>query len=177
MDYATPLKGILSAASSALIAEGRETGRVELTPGILPAWDDCCAGQLYLRVVEVYPTMGANNSAPFPQIDAQQRGVNLLCAIHGLAVHIGLGVIRCAATLSSTGKPPSDAKVTVDGVNMLLDMDTLLNVLVCTSQDIQGIQRLKIDKWLPQGVDGGCHGGEWSAYLLMNPCLCQESES
>lgn len=170
-DYSTPLKGILSAAASALNEDpARKPGRVELTPGILPAWDDCCSGQLYLRVIEIYPTMG--KGAPFPQIDTTQAGASGRCSLHAVAVHIGLGIIRCAAVLDSQGNAPTVEAVTADGDEMLLDMATLLDVLVCNSQEIAGIMSMKIDKWEPQGVDGGCHGGEWSAYLLMDPCLC-----
>lgn len=169
-DYSTPLKAILSAAAGALIAEGRPPNRVELTPGNLPAWDDCCEGQLYLRVVEIYPTAGSGS--PFPQIDTQQRGASNKCALHLVAVHIALGIIRCAHTVDEQGVSPTSAEVTGDADLMLLDMATLLDALICTGQDIPGIMSLKIDKWVPLGVSGGCAGGEWSAYLAMDPCLC-----
>lgn len=170
-DYEPILNGVLSAAASALVEAGRPTGRVEMVPGRLPAWDDCCEGQLYLRVIELYPTAGQN--APFPQIDAQQRGAGSRCGFHAVALHIGLGVIRCAATVDGEGNAPTPARVTQDAVTMLDDMALLLDVLVCNAETIQGVQSLKMDRWLPQGVEGGCHGGEWGAYLLVDPCLCQ----
>lgn len=171
-DYTPILQSILSAAASALNAEERPTGRVELTPGSLPAWDDCCEGQLYLRVPDVYPTAGKNS--PFPQKDSSQAGVNLACAVHGLAVHIGLGVLRCAETVDDNGNAPTPAEVTADAEQMLADMATLLDVLVCIAPRLDGILSLKIDQWNPLGVEGGCAGGEWSAYLWVDPCVCKE---
>lgn len=169
-DYSLVLKGILSAAASALNAERRSPGRTELTPGTLPAWDDCCEGQLYLRTIEIFPS-----GSPFPAIDTQQRGVGVACSINMLAVHLGLGVIRCAATLDDNGAAPSPQAVTDDADEMLDDMATLLDVIACTAPTIPGVQQLKIDRWTPQGVEGGCHGGEWGFYIAVDPCLCQEA--
>lgn len=168
-DLTPLLNGVLSAAASALEEQGRPTGRVERTPGLLPAWDDCCAGQLYLRVIEVFPT------APFPQFDAAQKGAaGSVCAIHMLAVRIGLGIIRCAAVLDDKGRPPTPARVQADADEMMDDMATLLDVLVCTVAKMPGVLAFKMDRWQPQGVDGSCHGGEWGAYLAVDPCLCSE---
>lgn len=173
-DITPILQSVLSAASSALNEEHRSPARVEMTPGTLPAWDDCCDGQLYLRVIEVYPTAGKNS--PFPQIDVSQSGAaGSACSIHALAVHIGLGVIRCAATVDDAGNSPTTVAVTSDAVLMLDDMATLLDVLVCVvPSTIRGIQGMKLDRWIPQGVEGGCHGGEWGAFFAVNPCLCQD---
>lgn len=172
-NYEVILESILSAAASALNTAGRAPGRVELTPGTLPAWDDCCEGQLYLRTVEIYPT--AAGGAAFPAIDSKQQGVGSACAVNLLAVRLGLGVIRCAATVDDAGVAPTPAAVSADASLMLSDMDTLLNVLVCTVPGLWGVQRLKIDRWQPQGVQGGCHGGEWGFYIAVDPCLCQSA--
>jgi hypothetical protein len=171
-DYVPILDGVLSAAASALNAQGRPTGRVERTPGILPAWDDCCEGQLYLRLIEVYPTAG--KGAPFPQFDAAQQGAaGGTCSLHALGFRIGLGVIRCAATVDDDGNAPAPVAVTADADVMLDDMATLLDVLVCTVAKMPGVMALKMDRWQPKGVEGGCHGGEWGAVLALDPCLCQ----
>lgn len=170
-DYSTVLKGILSASASALNEAGVPPGRVELTPGVAPAWDDCCSGQLYLRVVEVFPSAGAG--AAFPQMDSAQRGVGgRACGFHMVAVHIGLGIIRCASTLDDDGSAPTPAEVTADGDEMLDDMAMLLDVLACEVGSLPGVMAVKVNRWTPQGVEGGCHGGEWGAYIGLDPCLC-----
>lgn len=177
-DYAPIMRGILSAASSALTLEDRPVTRVELTPGNLPAWDDCCAGQLFLRVIEVFPTMGTTpgggTGVAFPQIDTAQRGAaGGRCAIHMLAVHVAIGVMRCAHTVMDSGIPPTPSEVSEDGELMLADMATLLDVIVCDLDQIRGVHRVKVGKWSPLGVNGGCHGGEWDAYLAVDPCTCK----
>jgi hypothetical protein len=172
-DYAPLLNGILSAAASALEEQGRPTGRVERTPGQLPAWDDCCEGQLYLRVIEIYPTAGTNS--PFPQFDVAQRSAaGSHCGFHLVAVKIGLGVMRCAATVTDDGKAPTTEQVSANADDMMLDMATMLDVLLCTVSKMNGIMAMKMDRWTPQGVNGGCHGGEWGAVLAVDPCVCKE---
>jgi len=166
VDLKPILRGVLSAASSALIEAGVPTGRVELTPGNLPAWDDCCEGQLYLRVIEIFP------AAPFPQFDANQRGAaGALCAINMLDVHIGLGVIRCAHKIDDDLKAPTPEEVTGDGEEMVDDAMILLNTILCDLKGIKGIMQMKLDRWAPQGVNGGCHGGEWGIHLAVDPCV------
>jgi hypothetical protein len=171
MDITPIMTGVLSAAASAFNDCGRTPGRVELTPGNLPAWDDCCEGQLYVRVMELYPTGGQNS--PFPQIDASQRGAaSALCKIHMMAVHVGVGILRCAATVDDDGTAPTPARVTNDAVLMYEDSATLLNALVCDVPSVKGILSMKLDRWTPLGVEGGCAGGEWGAYFAVDPCLC-----
>lgn len=161
------LNGILSAAASAFQEAGTPPGRVELSPGLLPAWDDCCEGQLYLRVVEVFPS-----GSPFPQFDQEQRGVGGSCSIKLLAVHLALGMIRCAATVDNDGNPPTAAEVTMDGNEMVDDMQVLLDVIACDLGSVSRIMKVKLDRWTPQGVQGGCHGGEWGFFIAVDPCLC-----
>lgn len=169
VDLKPILNGVLSAASSAFEEAGTAPGRVELTPGNLPAWDDCCEGQLYLRVIEVFPSL------PFPQFDVDQKGAGGACAIKLLDVHIGLGIIRCAHSIDDDNNAPTPEEVTSDGFEMLDDMSTLLEVVVCQLEGIRGIMKIKLDRWTPQGVNGGCHGGEWGVHLAVDPCLCKET--
>lgn len=172
MDDLTPvMTGILSAAASTLNDENRSPGRVELTPGAVPAWDDCCAGQLYARVIEVFPTAG--KESPFPQIDSRQRGTaDAVCKIHAYALHFGLGVLRCAATVNDQGVAPSSAQVTNDAVLMYADSRSLLAVLMCDVASVRGVHQIKLGRWTPLGVEGGCMGGEWDAFVMISACGC-----
>lgn len=170
-DFTPILTSILSAAASALNEDGRPTGRVTLSPGAQVAWDDCCEGQLYLRIIEVYPSAGRGGSGAFPQIDAVQKGVG--CGITLLGLHLALGVIRCAATLDDEGNAPTDAQMSANTLDATADLATLLDVIACDVAEIDGILARKVGRWLPQGVNGGCHGGEWDFYVGIDPCLCQ----
>lgn len=165
------LTGILSAAASSLTAAGVPAGLVHLSPGLLPAWDNCCegSGQLWLRVMETYPTAGVG--AAFPQIDTAQKGVG--CSINLLALHLGLGVMRCAHTVSDQGVFPTAAQMSSDALNTLDDLGLLLDVITCEVPALRGAMSVKVDRWTPQGVQGGCVGGEWGFYVAFDPCLCQ----
>lgn len=167
-NYKPTLFGVLDKAKVALA--DNPTGRVELTPGIQPAWDDCCEGQLYLRIIEIFPTMG--KESPFPRIDASQRGAaGSACTIHALAIHLGLGILRCAAVVQKDGAP-TDVQVSADASQMVDDMDTLLDVIICQVPGVTGVMQTKLDRWVPLGPEGGCAGGEWSFYIAVDPCLC-----
>lgn len=159
------LYDILEQARLGLSDAGAEPGRVVLAPGVQEVWDDCCEGQLYIRVIDVFPT------ATFPQFDPAQQGANLACAIKMLNYHIGLGVVRCAATVNDAGEAPSAAQVSADGSVMVEDLQTLLKVITCKVPLVKGVMKVKVDRWTPKGVQGGCHGGEWGVHLAVDPCL------
>lgn len=161
------LNSILSAAASKLNAADVAPGRVVLSPGTTPAWDDCCDGQLTLRVIEMYPT------APFPQFDQQQRGADGGC-LHMLDLHLGLSAVRCAHTIDSNGVVPTPAQVTEDGNEMADDAMLLLDAIVCDIKELPGLLGLKLGRWQPTPETGGCHGGEWDFHVAIAPCLCQE---
>lgn len=169
-DLTPVLTGILSAGSSAFNEAGTPPGRVELTPGNLPAWDDCCAGQLYLRVVEIFPS-----GSPFPVFDSAQAGAAGKCAVKLMAVHLAIGIIRCAHSIDGDGDAPTPQQVTSDGYQMIEDMQILLDVIMCQVETIRKVMKVKLDRWAPQGVNGGCHGGEWNFFIAVDPCLtCPE---
>lgn len=159
---------ILGEVEKALKNDGRAVGLAHLAPGAEVAWDDCCKGQLWVRTVEVYPTM---NGSPFPNQDLRQAG----CGVEMLAVQIGVGVMRCAATLNDQGQPPSAAQMTKDAVGILQDQATVLHTLTCLPGNGY-IKKLLINRWTPQGPSGSCAGGEWTAYIAVGVCPCEAVE-
>lgn len=169
-DYEPILTSILSAASSGMASVGVPLSLVHLAPGQQVAWDSCCegAGQLYLRLGDVFPTAGPG--VPFPGKDGDQKGAG--CGIRLLAMRLHLGVIRCAHTIDNTGEPPSAAQMTSDAVRAVDDMALLLDVIACVVPGLAGVMGMKVDRWTPQGVLGGCAGGEWTFYIGVDPCLC-----
>lgn len=168
------MTGILSAAASSLNAAGVTPGLVHLSPGNLPAYDNCCegGGQLWLRLKETYPSAGIG--AAFPQIDTAQKGAaGGACSVHALALNLGLGVMRCAHTIDSNGVPPTAAEMTGDALATYDDLGLLLDVIVCDVPTLAPAMTVKVDRWTPQGVQGGCVGGEWGFYVGFDPCVCQ----
>lgn len=156
---------LLECADQALTDCDVPAGRVFLAPGTTVPWDDCCenGGQLYVRVVEAYPTAGPG--ANFPGIDAQQQ-----CGVNLLAAQLAVGVIRCAHTIDDDGNPPSVEEVTVDALKTTLDMSILLNAITCCFGPKR--KHFKVNNWTPQGVQGGCVGGEWTLFVAISPCAC-----
>lgn len=170
-DYPALLLPIVQTLAGALESGGRPVGLAHLVPGGEPAWDDCCEGQAYLRVIEVYPTAGTGGTSPFPARDVTQRGTKIGCSISLLAFHLGLGVIRCAHSVGSSGEPPSADEMTDDAALALDDMAVMLDLLTCVLPQSRNIQRLSVGAWTPRGVDGGCAGGEWDFFVAIDPCL------
>lgn len=121
-------------------------GRTIVAPGQSVAWDDCCEGQLWSRVVSASPLY-------------QGTGNSVKCPI-GYDLTLGVGIIRCVSTVDDRGRAPKAAKITDDGQRGLRDMSQIAGVLQdFTAPDIL-TSRLGI--WTPAGPDGGCAGGEWT---------------
>lgn len=137
-------------------------GRTVLVPGLDEVWDDCCDGQLYLKQVEVFPTASAG--AAFPALDPVQSCGPLL-----LALHLEVGVIRCAAVVDDQGNAPDPALITADALLQTDDWQSVLDALVIDVPRLPYVQRTKLDKWVPKQTQGGCAGGGWSFYLAVDP--------
>lgn len=130
-------------------------GRVHLSPGALPAWDDCCDGQLWVRLVRIDPVNGrAPTAGP--------------CGIIHWRATVAIGTLRCAATQNSRGRPPTAQAITGDAVAQLRDANRLAQFLTCSGL-VDGVTG-----YTPAGPDGGCVGGEWTATFRAPVCRCEE---
>ena len=155
-EIATLLNDYLTRAEAALIPT---PSRIEITPGRDPAWDDCCSGsgQLYLRVIEMTP-ISINTGT------GRRSAAGVQCDISAWVFRLAIGVIRCAHTVNDDGEPPTSTEVTADAAQMLADANAILTVLE-NHEHTRDISR-----WLPQGPQGGCHGGEWEFDVRMDAC-------
>ena len=141
---------------TALDAAGRSVARiVVVAPGLAPAWDECCEGMLYSRVVSITPKVDMNLA----------RGGHL-CATLGWTVTAAIGVLRCAYVVNDRGQAPTPSQITSDGAAALADAADLLQVVLChpSTASVQG--------WTPLGVEGGCHGGEVLFTFMIARCSC-----
>lgn len=148
------LDDLLDAAERALTTP---IGRVVRAPGTTPAFDDCCDGQLYTRLMLVQPIMG------------QQRrsAAGVQCDIIGWSAQVALGVVRCAAAVDDYGNAPSAAAVSANGQDASQDMSDLAEFLMC-----RGVAQ--IERWQPIAEQGGCHGGEWVFRIEVEHCGCPD---
>jgi hypothetical protein len=132
-------------------------GRVVVMPGASVVWDDCCEGQLWVRVVSVVGAGTLTKSAMQPCAPLYQ-------------VNLTVGVVRCAAVIDSQGNPPTPAVMTHDADTTLRDFADVVTGLVCCASKVPEISALRVESWAPVGVDGGCVGGEVSASFRMALC-------
>lgn len=134
---------------------------VHIAPGEAVAFDDCCEGQVWSRLV----TMGAAQAAR----TGAQPGTSVCASPHFVAT-LELGIVRCAATLNNQGQAPSPDRITDDGEQGLDDMAALFEVLKCSD-----LVR-SLGQWSPVGPQGGCFGGAWQFTVRLNNCFdCNES--
>lgn len=147
------LEAILRKAVSAFAEQGTLPKEVFLAPGAEVAHDNCCdgGGELYLRVVEIYPT-----GRPFP---ARDNGASV-CGAALIAVTLAIGTVRCAHTVDEYGTPPSAEQMTNDELQLLDDMAILHDVLARLSGE-GVVPKVSVSSWKPQGPRGGCVSGEW----------------
>lgn len=161
-DMATDLLGpvlstALACADAALIPQ---VGRAALYPGSSVAWDDCCEGQVWVRLISLTPSGNPANS----------RNQLTPCGVLMWTATIGVGVLRCAATLDDAGNAPSPALLNADTLQMTQDMINIAEALQCCLAPQLG--KLSMTRWDPLGPNGGCVGGEWVATLLIDNCRC-----
>lgn len=155
------LAGILALAAERFTAADALPGLVFLAPGRTVAWDNCCdddtgGGQLYLRVIRVYP------SSSFPRVD--DIGA---CGAGMVAAQLAIGTVRCAHSIDSEGEAPTAEEMTGDLLNELDDMVLLYEALSKT-EDVPGVIRAALGTWQPTGVQGGCAGGEWTFTIALS---------
>lgn len=125
----------------------REPRRIiPVAPGVAPAWDDPCGGQIYGRLAQISPgaekVPGAAGSIP--------------CRVPFLVLTLAIGVVRCAHTLDDRGRAPKVELVFEDGMEMIDDMVAVQAALLHPDAPTRSLVG-----WNPLEEEGGAHGGEW----------------
>ena len=137
--------------------------RVFLAPGLEVAWDACCDGQLWVRVVGV-----ADGSDRVPVVPRLADGSS--CAPPAWVVTLGVGVLRCTPVVDDRGRAPSADALTGSAGQVLEDMAAVAGAVVCCS----GLSGVGGMLWTPLGPEGGCAGGEWTFDVVLRGCGCDE---
>jgi hypothetical protein len=163
---------VLTCAEDTLSDGRRPCDRVLLVPGELPAWDACCEGFLYVRLITMYPTAGGPNS-PFPNQDTRPGN----CKPTMMASQLGIGVLRCASTIDDNGVAPSAEVLTAEARGMTADASLVLAAIKCCVADIVTgtdslVEQALLGSWFPAGPEGGCAGGEWTLTVAHGTCGC-----
>ena len=130
------LKGAAESLSNAV-------SQAYVAPGAEVAWDECCAGHLYVRTVSISPMLGPT------AIDGDP------CSIRYWAATLALGTLRCVEVVDDRGRGPRPFDLTADAAILHQDMAELGQFLT-SSTNASDLE------WSAQGPDGGCVSGEWT---------------
>ena len=152
----THLQAVLDLITEGLHSIPNPPARIVQSPGALPAWDDCCEGMGYVSVQSV-----------------EASGPNGNCGPALWQITLAVGVLRCAAVLDDSGAAPSPREISADAAAAVVDLHNVAAMLHCL--EYQGA-RAVVQSWTPQGVDGGCHGGQWTAVMRIPACGCLGTE-
>lgn len=133
-------------------------GRALVMPGNTVVWDDCCDGQLWVRIVSLVGSSAMSTPAKQPCVPLYQ-------------CRVGIGVVRCAHTVDDHGMAPTPAEMTADSFATYQDSLDVIQAVNCCFAEQEIVQTLRIEQWLPVGPQGGCVGGEVS--ITFNVNLCQ----
>jgi hypothetical protein len=160
-DTATVLQILLSCATAAL---DPAPARAFVAPGQMVAFDDCCDGQVWTRLVALEPQQASKLGATVGQGPCGQLW----------AVTVGVGVLRCAAGMTDQGTPPTAAAMTADAVQMAADLNALADAIYCClAEQLPAVSRqFRLSRWDPIGPDGGCVGGEWITQMVLQNIGC-----
>jgi hypothetical protein len=138
--------------------------RVLVNPGLEVSWDDCCAGQLWVRVQTLEalapPALGAKLGRP--------------CDRLWLAT-LGVGIIRCVTTIDNQGAVVGGAVLTGEAMQVLDDQAALAEAIqCCTGPGLQPGSVPTLLRWDALGPDGGCAGGEWTVNMRVRTNNCPD---
>lgn len=148
------MQGVLDCVDAALTDS---VGLKTLVPGGEVAWDNCCedGGELYVRLISTTPAGQQPNCAP----------------THWNAL-LGVGIVRCAHSLTDQGFPTA-AQMTGDARKMTQDQIDIYEGLICCAESVTQIQKKPtIGTWNPVGALGTCAGGEWQVTVNVGTCEC-----
>jgi len=134
-------------------------GRAFVAPGSAIAWDDCCDGQLWVRVVQMNTTDG---------VRPQKMGAKP-CDPCGLeyAVGVEIGVLRCSSTIDDQGQIAGPDVLTAEALQALTDEAEISEAAQCCIRSLPGMKNLVMVRWDPLGPEGGCVGGVWTIALTL----------
>jgi hypothetical protein len=80
------------------------------------------------------------------------------------------GIVRCIATVSNNGNPPSATAIQVDADQQIADADAIFTALNCCASRPETLQDVTVLRWQPLGPTGACAGGTWTVKGTLNVC-------
>jgi hypothetical protein len=134
--------------------------RSSLYSGATVAFDDCCDGQVWVRLVSLTPVLVQDRAQTGRTTTAPG------CGVIGWVALLAVGALRCAAVVDDAGHAPAPAVLTAETQQMTADAFALAEALTCCAVDVTP------QRWDPIGPEGGCVGGEWTVAVRLDACPC-----
>ena len=159
-EVTSPVYAMLDQYLTCAHAAVGEVGRAFVATG-QPAWDDCCEGQVWVRLVQV-ETVQVGKRLASGHMCTQMK-----------ALTVGVGVLRCALVIDDQGHAPEASALSKESLGVLVDMDALSNAIQCC--EVPGAVRVTMSRWDALGPEGGCVGGEWQAVIWQDMCSCSSA--
>jgi hypothetical protein len=154
-------------------------GRCEIVPGNEVAADDCCDGQAWVRWIRTYrSSLDVFPTEPEQQLSPGQAGCDDLF----WAVDMGVGVLRCAPSVTVVGssyEPPSPEDQTDASLALFDDVARVRSAIMCCVADALeargwGETSLHVGSTVSQGPAGQCVGFEMSVVIGVFACPCPD---
>lgn len=123
--------------------------RCVVTTGEATAWDDCCNGQLTVTIQSIFP------SSNFP---TQDDGTRVPCGVVAWGASLAITVLRCAPTISQSGKPPSVERVDASTQEVVADASAIRAAILCRFKPAAPDVDVLIGAQQFVGPEGGCVG-------------------
>ena len=148
---------------------GGPPGRCCAIPGGAVVLDDCCNGTAWVRMDRV-------DTVPFRSRDVEQPVFGWSgapCGPNLARIVLGVGVMRCAATMDENGTPPDCERLAFEMQRWLSDMDALYATALCCQDDTVEVFSIDPLAMAPLGPAGGCVGGELTVAYTVDLCPCK----
>lgn len=133
--------------------------------GLDVAFDDCCAGQLWVAWGGTRPTI------TFP--DEIRDRIATQCGNASLVLEYEVGIARCAPTLDEQGNPPTCEQIAESALQMHQEAYIILRALMCCLEEWRraGLQAIWTAQ-TPAGDEGTCVGSVVRILVGMSACPC-----
>lgn len=165
---------LVQAVSDCLCAQlaatiGGPVARCCPQPGSAVVIDDCCEGTAWVRLDRVDAVAAGDRRVPATDVSWGGRE----CGPALARVILGLGVMRCAATVDEAGTPPGCDELAAETRRMFSDVDALFAAALCCQSDVEVVDASPVQV-VPQGPAGGCVGAELLVAYTVDLCPCPE---
>lgn len=146
---------------------GGPVARCCAIPGSAVVIDDCCNGTAWVRLDRMDTIPAGDRRVPVTDVSWGGRECGPMLA----RLLVGLGVMRCAATVDENGNPPACDTLSQESKVMFSDIDALFAAALCCDAPVEVVDASP-QQLVPQGPAGGCAGAELIVAYTVDLCPC-----